>query len=426
MAVGAGSMVLLAAVVLATLPTLTGCASLHRETSAFGDTWDPGVEVRFPAAAPMQEQAPQGDCGPDGQRIVAAPDVPMPPVHRLIRSAAAVTLFAVDQLGLTIVPRKVKGVPDRGDTMYTLMPGSYAFEYCAPDMQSVFGEINLYPVLTPRARDFIRHTAISVTPSPAGGEAVLNEAELERARAGDVVTKVIFIADAAAIRERLEDIDEGLREFSRLRTSLEEQESYWQRKLIDRRLNTRYSSEFGWGVDVPSADLALLQTIMGPERYHWHRFSEAEDKVRTYEKKLAELDLPEGRLREERDALEHMLRSIDVVHRSHDMLVLAPSMIRPYEDPVDEVHSLRGFEVWADSYRGKLMTDLNDWVGPFGKLHWPYLYSALSMGLLSPGLKPIAAPSGTASKNVGEVLMVIKVGARKPPELGGHRWLAKN
>ena len=255
---------------------------------------------------------------------------------------------------------------------------------------------------------------------------MLSEADLERARSGDVVTKVIFIADTAAVRERLEDIDKGLRELGRVRTSLEEQNMYWNRKLTDRRLNTRYSSDFGWGVDVPSADLALLQAIVGPERYHWHRFSEAEDKVRTYEEQLAQLDLPERRLREERDALEHMLRSVDIMHRSHDMLVLAPSMIRPYEDPVDEVHTLRGVEVWADLYRGKLLVDPNDWIGPLGKVHFPYLYSSLSMGLLPPSLRPVAAPSGALSKNVGEVMMVIQVGSRRPFELGGHSWVATN
>jgi hypothetical protein len=233
--------------------------------------------------------------------------------------------------------------------------------------------------------------------------------------------------DSAAVRDRLDDIEKGLRDIRRLRITLEEQELYWNRKLTDRRLNTRYSSDFGWGVDVPSADLALLQAILGPERYHWHRFSEAEDKVRTYEEKIAQLDLPERRLREERDALEHMLRSVEVMHRSHNMLILAPSMIRPYEDPVNEVHGFRGTQVWADHYSGKLMTDLNDWIGPFGKVHFPYLYSSLSMGLLLPSVRPIVAPSAAMTKPVGEVLMVIQVGSRRPPELeAGGSWLVCN
>lgn len=416
---------LMTAAALTASMALAGCASLHRECPALADAWDPGVEIRFPASAPKAENgsAARESTGID---VVAAPEAPMPPVHRAVRRAAAVALFMVDQLGLTLMPRQLRGVSDRGDTKYTLIPGGYAFEYSAPQMEPVWGQINLYPVVTPRARDFIRHSSICLTPSPLGRRSVLSEADLDRARSGDVVTKVIFIADTPAVRERLEDIDTGLRELGRVRTSLEEQNIYWNRKLTDRRLNTRYSSDFGWGVDVPSADLALLQAIVGPERYHWHRFSEAEDKVRTYEEQLARLDLPERRLREERDALEHMLRSVDIMHRSHDMLVLAPSMIRPYEDPVDEVHTLRGLEVWADLYRGKLLVDPNDWIGPLGKVHFPYLYSSLSMGLLPPSLRPVVAPSGTLSKNVGEVMMVIQVGSRRPFELGGHSWVATN
>jgi hypothetical protein len=168
----------------------------------------------------------------------------------------------------------------------------------------------------------------------------------------------------------------------------------------------------------------LLQAIVGPERYHWHRFSEAEDKVRTYEEQLAQLDLPERRLREEREALKHMLGSIDVLYRTHDMILLTPTMIRPHRDPVDEVHGLRGIEVWADLYRGKLLVDPDDWIGPFGKVHFPYLYSSVSMALLPPSLRPIIAPSHKLSKPVGEVLMVIQAGSRRPPELEGHSWVA--
>jgi hypothetical protein len=348
----------------------------------------------------------------------------MPPVHRLVRGAAAVGVFVFDQLGLRVIPRPLKGVPDRGDTKYTLIPGTYAFQYSKGGFTRLYGDVSLYPVAAPRGRDFIRHVSIALTPSPTGQPSVLTEADLDRARSGDVVTKVVFLADSRAVRDRLDDIDRGLREIGRVRTTLDEQLAYWDHRLRDRRLNTRYSAEFGWGVDVPAMDLAILQTIVGPERYHWHRFNQAEDQVRTHEELIAQLDLPERNLREERTALKRLLNSVDVLHRTTDLMILAPSFVRPYHDPVDEVHSLRGADVWADIYRGKIPTQLDDWVGPWGKLQFPYLYSSLPNGLLSPAFRTLIVPSTGAIKNIGEVLMVVQVGTRRPWELGGHSWVS--
>ena len=419
---------------LAILAGHAGCASSHREMPAIGETWDWGVEVRFPAAAPAPVDNGNGNGNGNGEAapaayesrstVVAAPDKPMPRMQRLVRGIAAVSVFAFDQLGLMGTSRPLKGIPEYDDTKYTLIPGTYAFKYESADFRPVYGEAHLYPVITPRARDFIRHSSIALTPSPLGRPAVLSEADLDRARSGDVVTKVVFVADPRAIHDRLDDIDKGLRELARVRASLNEQLAYWNRKLTDRRVNTRYSSDFGWGIDVPSWDLALLQSVVGPERYHWHRFSEAEDQVRTYEEKITQLDLPARNLREERDALKQMLQAIDVMHRSHDLLVLAPSMIRSYHDPVDEVHGFRGVDAVTDLYRGKIMHNLEDWVGPWGRFHFPYWYSSLVNFSLMPGLRGVAAPSMALTKPVGEVLMVIQVGARRPPELGGHSWVA--
>ena len=423
-----GGALFMASLVITAAWILTGCASIPREMPAFHEAWDPGVEVRFPGALPCNEEGDAAGGSGAGEvetRVVTAPEVPMPPGHRLVRGVAAVTLSAIDQLGLTVLPRRLRGIPDYGDTKYTLIPGTYAFEYEKSGFSPVFGEVSLYPVVTPRARDYIRHGSIALTPGMMGGKSVLTEADLDRSRSGDVVTKVVFMAHMPAIRDRLDDIDRGLRELARLRATLEEQKGYWNRKLTERRLNTRYSSEFGWGVDVPSFDLAILQTLVGPERYHWHRFSEAEDKVRTYEDKIARLDLPERRLQEERDALEQLLNSAEVIHRTTDLTVLTAAMIRPHRDPVDEVHRLRGTDVWADAYRGKIMHDVDDWVGPWGKVHFPYWYSSLSMAGLMPGLRPVAAPSHALTKNIGEVLLVLQIGPRQPIELGGHSWVGE-
>ena len=148
--------------------------------------------------------------------------------------------------------------------------------------------------------------------------------------------------------------------------------------------------------------------------------------MRTYESKLATLDLPERNLREERDALEQLLHSVDVIHRSAKWMVLTSSMIRPYHDPVEEARTLRGDDVWTDRYHGKIPFELDDWVGPFGKVHFPYWYSSLSMGWLSPGLRPVAGPSPALTKSIGEVLMVVQIGSRRPTELNGLRLVRGN
>ncbi|MBI4717759.1 MAG: hypothetical protein HY763_08155 [Planctomycetes bacterium] len=436
---------MLAAVVLA-LPV--GCAALHRETPAFSDTWDPGLEIRFPSAMPTAEPAPDEAADadalpPNGEApageepsdtgaapafaqmgVVAAPDRPEPVVHRVMRDVAAVAVVMFDRLGLGWRSRNLLGIPDYQDTKYTLIPGNYMFQYECLGAAPVFGQIDFFPVMTPRAREFIRHASISITPGTGGGASVLSEAEIDQARAGDVVTKVVFMADLRAVRDRLDKIERGLRELDKLRVSLQEQEAYWNRKLTERRTNSRYSAEFGWGVDVPSWDMALLQSFVGAERYHWHRFSEAEDQVRTYERKLAELDLPQRRLLEEREALKQLFAAADVMYRSEDLLLLSPSMIRPHHDPVEEVASVRGGDVWADYYRGKIMFEGDDWVGAWGKVHFPYWYSSLAHGGLAPGLRPIVAPQATATKPVGEVLLVVQAGARRPIQLGGDSWVS--
>ena len=315
------------------------------------------------------------------------------------------------------------GIFDQGDTKYTLIPGSYAFEYEDPDATSrVFGAIHLYPILTmPRAHEFIRFASILITPGRGERPSVLSRSDLDRARSGDVVTKVVFMADLQAVRERLDDIDRGLRDLDRVRTALEGQNDYWDRKLTERRSNALSSGDYGWGVDIPGWDLEILQNFVGPERYHWHRFSEAEDQVRTYEEKIARLDLPERRLNEEREALSAILNSTDVIHRAADQMILASSMIRPYHDPVDEVHQWRGADgLWADQYRDIMSLDyLDNW---WGWLRRPYWYSSLPMWGLAPAVRPVAAPPLFLTKPIGEVLMVVQAGARRPVELGGHSW----
>ena len=417
-----GYRAVVASVALTTGFTWTGCASLL----TYFEAYDPGVEIRFPGATSSWRESSVENSTLNTpapvSRVVAAPDIPAPPVQRLLRGAGVVAVSLLDQSGATLVSRPLIGIADHGDTKYTLIPGRYAFEYDEPIATRVFGVVDLYPVLHPRAREFIRLGSIPMTPGGGGRPSVLSKSDLDRARNGDVVSKVVFMANLPAIRDRLDDIDRGLRELDRVRTSLEEQRQYWDYKLRDRRSNARHSSDYGWGVDVPAIDLEILQMLVGPERYHWHRVSEAEDQVRTYEEKVAQLDLPQRRLTEEEHALKQILNAPHVIHRSTDRMILVSSMIRPYHDPVDEVIIARGIDVWADEYWDKRRNELDDWIGPWGRVHFPYWYSSLSMAGMAPAIRPVAAPSMALTANIGEVLLVVRIGARRPIELGGHSW----
>ena len=405
----------------------SGCAVHHRGRPAFLAAWNPGVEIRFPACAatshqadPDMAEASMPDTG-DGFRSDELSTAP----HHVgvglgdfnVSASAAVAVHKITLLG----SRPLASEGSSAEAAYTLTPGKYAFAFCSTGFRPVYGEISIAASLTgsPRIGDFLRHSSITLTPCPTGCKSVLSASDLDMARDGEVVTKVVFMADLAAVENRLDDIDRSLREIDRVRESRQEQLTYWTRRLSDRRLNTRYSSDFGWGIDVPSADLALLQALVGPERYHWHRFSQAEDQVRTHEEFLAQLDLPERRLRDEREALRQLSGSVDILHRSGQLIVLAPSMIRPYHDPVDEVRSVRGLNVWADRYRGKHPFEGNDWVLG-GKRLFPYWYSSLAMRGLPPGLRSIVVPSAGTTKRIGEVLMVVTIGSRRLRDLPEH------
>ena len=387
--------------VLCAAPVLamsTGCVRSERNKSSFRAAWKPGVEVRFPMAGPGP--ALMGSSYEMRERVIEEPygQANVVPESTYITTTTTDTGFGgptgveLHELGhdATLV-----GTLDCNDLLFTLKPDQYAFSYRDRDLCPVYGVIEVYPVRLPRAKDFIRHSIFTMTPDPTGAPSVFSASELSQARNGHVITKVVFMADLAAVRKRLDTIDHDLFEFDRLRITLTEQNEYWNRKLTQRRMNTRYSSEFGWGVDIPAWDLSLLQCLVGAERYHWHRFSQAEDQVRTYERQLANIDLPQRDLAEEREALRQLMGSSGVICRTGEMLVLGCNMVRPFHDPVFEVTSLRGNPRDAE-------------------LHMPYLYSSLPNKMLPPALRPILTPGKSPSRPVGEVLMVVTIGPRGP------------
>jgi len=409
---GVGSMVarpvgvlLVGSLGLGMLSLPLGCsAAHHRNRSSHSAARKYGVELQFPRSVPDRRCEPPA-AEPAGEEMAELRPAPQEPSSS--EGLAKVALCDDDKM-LPWGSRAVEGTGGEDGTSYTIRPGEYTFQYDHPSFRPVYGALQLHSVDAPRAKDFIRHASIPLTPSPSG-RSVLSEADLDQARNGDVVTRVVFVADLQAVEDRLDNIDQGLREIASVRASLKEQEAYWQRKLTERRVNSRFS-DFGWGVDVPGSNLAMLQSIVGPERYHWHRFSEAEHQVRAYEEKIARLDIPERDLKEERDALRQMLQSAEVLHRSHDLLVLAPSMNRPYHDPAGEVYGKRGTDSWYGSSR---------------KSHHPYWSSSRVQGGMSPGMESVSAPSWAHSDAVGEVLMIVQAGARCVDPCGERCCAAK-
>jgi hypothetical protein len=371
---------------------MTGWASIHRSHSGWLSAWRPGVEVRFPGTAP-----PVVDEQPGASSFEESSSDDDDAEEVVVAHVPAVSLGKADR----------KGVIAEDDTFYTLHPGTHAFRYEPLGLRTVFGEIRIFAVSSPRARDFLKHQSISVTPDPSGGESVLSEADLARAMSGDVVTKVLFLCDLGAARERLDDVEQGLRDVANVRGAMEEQATYWERRLRERRLNTRLGGDLGWGADVPGVGYALLQAVYGPERYHWHRLSRADDQLRTYRDQIGRLDRVEQALREEHEALQQLLSSADVVHRRHDLVVLAPSMTRPFHDPVAEVEGVRG--------------------GAFGgRVYWPYYHSSIPNRWLPPAFRAVRAPSLASSRKIGEVLMIVEIGTRGAKALQGERLASRN
>lgn len=376
-------------VALGAVSLQVGCASHYYGKSSHGAARKYGVELLFPRSVP--------DHSYEEEVIVTTGPNEMVEVRVPVRTAAygdiaTVAMFDDDDV-LPAHGHEIDGLDDGAN--YTIRPGDYTFKYDHPSFRPVFGSVMLRKAEGPRAKDFIRHTSIPVTPSPRG-RSVLSEADLDRARNGDVVTRVVFVAHLPAVRDRLDNIDSSLRDIVRLRSTLKEQLAYWQHKQTERRVNARYS-DFGWGVDIPGSDLAILQSLMGPERYHWHRFSQAEDQVKTYAERIAKLDIPERDLKTERDALLNMLQSVDVIYRSDSLLVVSPEITRPFHDPVDEVMSKRG----KDS-----------WYGTSHKKHYPYYYSGMANNRLEPAYRSVGGPSKLISDAVGEVLMIVQAGTR--------------
>jgi hypothetical protein len=252
--------------------------------------------------------------------------------------------------------------PNRhGDyTVYALPEGRYEFEYLLPsgEHEMLYGELDVHDPDGERAEEFIRRVFISISPGRPGGDpgflSILTEDDLDRVRHGDMVTKVVFIADLSAVDRRLDMIEKELREIRDRETAEYAQLEYWKVKLADRRRDAFYSPEC--------------------ECHYWCEFNEAEGKVRKYEEKIAELDLPARRLREERAALRGILAHARVVCRQNEMMLATCSMHERYTDMLDQIEKER--------------VTLQ---GPFG-----------------------AMKMKEKDKEIGEVVMVMRLGGRMP------------
>jgi hypothetical protein len=376
---------------LATIGSLAGCSA-----------WVPGVEVRFYTPSSEHSESP----APAEYGDVAVETANFTP-------AMALKIAGASQLSSTwdgSHDRNLNGAPDGHFTRYSLIPGEYEFEFQMKDeVRPVYGEIKVSGPSSMRARNFIHHTFVVVNPRNgrdglgSGFSSVVTEDDLRRAEMGDVVEKVVFVADLQAVEGRIAAIDEEVRRLQDEEARLAGQIEYWGVKANNRRLNALYDA--GYGEDTPAIHLAGAQLLIGAEAYHWKRYSEADDRMRTYEEKLATLRLPAERLREERVALRALLGNVRILHRSGDMMLATSDMTRRYHDPVDEIsekrRTLRGPEMGLDAPY---------WFSEVAHvLHWPHLFSGLA---IYPRLIDTRNRMETNCEPIGEVLMVIRIGPR--------------
>ena len=376
--------------------------------------WDPGLEIRF--------HTPGGDGMTDqhamhGESSVRQTTANATPITGL-RLLGAWTLSVWNQSH----DRMIRGYRSGDFTHFALIPGRYEFEYdMAWRNQQVGGEILVREPTSDRAQDFLRYTSLVMNP---GGDlrSVLSEEDLGRAMAGDVVTKVVFVANLASIDDRVAMIDREIRRIEDLEGRLASQEDYWDAKRAERRRNAFFAADQGWGEDIPSTDMALYQLLVGPERYHWERYSLADDRVRRYSEELASLDRPLELLREERSALRSILGSVSVLSRSGEMIVAMPSMTQRYRNPVDEIARPRqtlGPARWREAIGV---------TNPRRAIEFPYLFSWGTVSYLDPVSYTIGAPAGLKSvrtrsgmedsyRSMGEVVAVVRIGPRMPASL---------
>lgn len=377
--------------------------------------WDPGLEVRFYTPSSANGNADQGEMdGGSGVRETTANFTPM----RGLRVIGEVGIFVWNHTHDWML----NGQPAGDFTKYTLIPGRYEFEYdMAWRNQRLGGEILVRAPTSSQAQDFLRYTSLAINP---GGDlrSVLSEEDLARATAGDVVTKVVFVANLAAIDDRVAMIDREIRRIEDLEGRLASQEDYWDAKRAERRRNAFFAADQGWGQDIPSTDMALYQLWVGPERYHWERYSLADDRVRKYSEELAMLDRPLELLREERSALRSILGSVNVLSRSGEMIVATPSMTQRFRNPVHEISRARrtlGPARWREVFGV---------TNPRRAIEFPYLFSWGTVNYLNLVSYTVGAPAGFKSvhtrsgmkesyRSMGEVVAVIRIGPRTPASL---------
>ncbi|MCP4249745.1 MAG: hypothetical protein GY778_22105 [bacterium] len=369
------------------LVALTGCSA-----------WDPGVEVRW--YTPPGHQTVH--TGPSHVRKATSNFTPVSMAWLAASGAVSTWDHTHD--------RTLHGIDEGSFTRFTLIPGEYEFAYQMDENEApIYGDIWIAGPRSRRARDFLHHTMLVI--NPRNGKdglgtnlpSVLSEDDLRRAAAGDVVSKVVFVADLKAVQGRVVMIDQEIRRLQDEETRLAAQEEYWAVKLADRRRNALYYGNYG--DDVPGLHLSLYQLAIGPEAYHWKRMSEADDELRTYQEKIASLRLPVERLREERAALRALLGSVKVLNRQGDLILATPSMTRRFNDPVADITELRR----------TLQGPRNGLEAPYWfteiahTLHWPHIGSPVA---IYPRLIETNNRMDTYLEPIGEVLMVLHIGPR--------------
>ena len=310
-------------------------------------------------------------------------------------------------------------------TVCELPAGRYTFEYLIPHRQEqlIYGELDITAPTAPDwATDFIRHTFLLVNPtmgmSETGHPSILTDEDLRRVAAGDVVTKFAFIADLRAIEGSNDLIELVLRGILDLEDRSPTKEECWDVKTTNRRRNALYDGDYG--EDIPALHLAWWQLFLGPEAYHWRRYSEADDRMRTYQQRISDLRVPAQCLREERSALRAILASAQVLHRRGDLVLATPDMTRRYWDPNrEDIPDIRRTWLRSDPQMELVQPYFDSQTAQV--IDWWHVLSFL-------GTYPRTVRTNTRIpvqwRQLGRVVAVMRIGPREPWRLQYRDWPA--
>jgi len=218
---------------------------------------------------------------------------------------------------------KLEHEPEQTAT-FNLSPGDYEFKYTAAGWKgvSVYGELEICRVslfAIPAAKDMLKRCFIPIAlPAPATLQAAsasddmfpyqspahrlkISHQDVDRLAAGDMITKVVFIADLKKAKKKIDDLEVDLVKLK--------------------------------------AERQRLQGLLNEAQLEWME-NPSSKRFIGLRAELTELDQKMRDKEDRRDRLEALCRADNVLIR-REMLVLATDELLPkHEDPVDSARKL--------------------------------------------------------------------------------------